>query len=184
MPRFVGTGYPVRSSGPLPNWENGPFQLRTGVPAWTLGPISQPQPPGSDALDESADDAINPLKLGEEAIMAHGRGNRFQPQAVAQVPGEVFLLVNRVKNVSVNADDERGDNRCSKRFVHASATAADVMAVECVGERDIRPSVKAARQFLCLVVEVALYLETALAAHGTQRIFTGLRGSPEPVIQF
>ena len=92
--------------------------------------------------------------------------------------------MDRVQDVRVHADDERGDDRRGKSIVHASATAANVMAIKSVGKRDIRACIEAARQLLCLVVKVALDLESALSTHGTQRSFARLRGSTKSVIQF
>ena len=115
--------------------------------------------------------------------MAHGRFDGLQAHAVAQVLGQVLLLVERVQDVGVDAGDQRGHRRGGQGVVHAAAAAADVVPVEGVGEDDVGAGVETRGELVGLMVEVALHLETVGGAHRAQRILAGLGGGAEAVVE-
>ena len=88
--------------------------------------------------------------------MANRRDNLRHAQEVANIPREMFLLVIRVQNIRVDANDHRRHGRTSECTVKPAAPAPNIVPVKRLGERDVGTGIEAFRQLDALVFQVAI----------------------------
>src|SRR5699024_12755217 len=81
---------------------------------------------GQGLLNEIAQNAVHLAAFDQESIVADGGGQLGHGQQVAQVARDMLLLVIRVQNIGIYADDHGGYLRRSQSFVEAAAAAANI----------------------------------------------------------
>lgn len=88
--------------------------------------------------------------------MANRRDDLRHTQEVANIPREMFLLVIRVQNVRVDANDHRRHGRTSEGAIETATPAPNIVPVKRLGERDVGTGIEAFRQLDALVFQVAI----------------------------
>src|SRR5699024_5220841 len=104
--------------------------------------------------NEIGQNAVHLAAFDQESIVADGGGQLGHGQQVAQVARDMFLLVIRVQNIGIYADDHGGYLRRSQSFVEPAAAAANIVPVKRFGQRHVRACIETLRQLGSLVIQI------------------------------
>src|SRR3954449_395962 len=94
-------------------------------------------------------------------------------QRLRNVEGDLLLSLDGEQPVAVDADDERPGRHPGQRSGQSAATAADVVRVHRLDQRDVAVRIEAAGELVAVEVEVRLDGEAAAAAEGADAALPG-----------